>query len=95
MRRNGFPKYGSGAGRCAGARPPPGGESYADVAARVSEWLSDLTEDQPRVVVCHGAASRVVRGLYAGLPRDEMLALPEPQDQAWLPAGGRISDLTA
>jgi broad specificity phosphatase PhoE len=48
---------------------PPGGESYAELIARVTSWLSDLRGDA--VVVAHGAVGRAVRGLNLGvLPND-------------------------
>jgi broad specificity phosphatase PhoE len=43
---------------------PPGGESYVDVQARMSEWYSELAADT--VAVAHGGTARalmVVLGL--------------------------------
>jgi probable phosphoglycerate mutase len=60
----------------------PGGETYEQVSARLSDWLSemDAADDVHRIVVSHGVAGRVLRGLYADLPKDEVLTLPTPQD---------------
>ena len=57
--------------------PCPGGESYAMAALRASSWLDGLTEET--FVVSHGALGRILRGLYAGLPPEEIIALEEPQ----------------
>jgi broad specificity phosphatase PhoE len=48
-------------------RPPPGGEWYDGIAARVSSWLAD-TDDDPgdRLVIMHGMSSRVLRGVMTG-----------------------------
>jgi len=59
---------------------PPGGESYAMLAARVMEWLGEISQDRRLVVVGHGGMGRVTRGLYLKLPIPEMLALDRPQD---------------
>jgi probable phosphoglycerate mutase len=57
----------------------PGGESYARVALRVGDWLDAQPADARLVVVGHGLAGRVLRGLYAGLPQDEIMEMLEPQ----------------
>ncbi len=46
----------------------PGGETYADVAARVSDWLAqiDETDGRRRIVVSHGVTGRLLRNLYGG-----------------------------
>jgi len=38
--------------------PPPGGESYAEVTARVSDWYRQLTADT--VAVAHGGTARAL-----------------------------------
>jgi broad specificity phosphatase PhoE len=38
--------------------PPPGGESYAEVQARVSDWYGQLTADT--VAVAHGGTARAL-----------------------------------
>lgn len=75
--------------------PAPGGECYADVARRVAPWLAEIGEQERVVAVGHGAAGRVIRGLYAGLPAETILALPEPQDRVFRLAGGAIEELPA
>lgn len=55
----------------------PGGENYADVAARVGEWIAELDHDI--FAVSHGATTRILRGLLAGLAWRAMSVLDEPQ----------------
>lgn len=71
--------------------PAPGGESYAMVAARVGAWLEEARGHL--LVVTHGAVDRILRGLYAGLPPNEICALPEPQDELFQLRDGRITVL--
>jgi glucosyl-3-phosphoglycerate phosphatase len=58
-------------------RPPPGGEWYDAIAARVSGWLAD-TDDDPgdRLVIMHGMSSRILRGVMTG--RDVMPQFDAP-----------------
>jgi probable phosphoglycerate mutase len=46
------------------------------------------------IAVAHGIVTRVLRGLYAGLPREVALSLPVPQDVIWRLADGRIDEIT-
>jgi len=55
----------------------PGGENYADVAARLGGFVAGLTADT--FAVSHGATTRILRGLLAGMGWQEMSALDEPQ----------------
>lgn len=48
---------------------PPLGESYEEVANRVSLWLKKLERDT--LVVSHGGVGRVLMHLVAGLPKRE------------------------
>ena len=74
--------------------PAPGGESYADVARRVTAWLEELSgmnDDRPLLVFSHGVSSRVIRGLYGRLPNKATMGLQEPQDRVfWLRSGGVV-----
>lgn len=45
---------------------PPGGETYADVAARLNCWLEELDQDRDVLLISHGMTLRVLRGLLAG-----------------------------
>lgn len=73
--------------------PAPGGESYAEVEKRVAAWLGETAEADMLVVVCHGVTSRVLRGHYGGLAREQTLDLDEPQDSLIRLAGGLIERL--
>lgn len=44
----------------------PGGECYPAVAARLGAWLGDLPPDRDVLLVTHGVAARVLRGLLIG-----------------------------
>ena len=68
---------------------PPGGESYEQMAERLASWLAD--HPGPAIAVTHGAAGRILRGLYAGLSRDDMMTLEEPQDAFYELADGKIT----
>jgi broad specificity phosphatase PhoE len=61
---------------------PPGGESYADIAVRMTDWLQHVqTETRPIIAISHGMAARVLRGLIVGgdLFHDTKLAPDAPQ----------------
>jgi broad specificity phosphatase PhoE len=66
----------------------PDGESHAAAAARARDWLDGLQGTV--VAVTHGLLSRLIRGVYLGLAREEALSLPVPQDVIWRMADGRI-----
>ncbi len=70
--------------------PVPGGESYAQVAARLEDWLADLDGDGPVVAVGHGAAGRILRGLYLKAPPQEIFAMEEPQESFFRLHGGPL-----
>ena len=70
----------------------PDGESYEAFAARLADWLREAG-DRPSIVVCHGVVTRVLRGLYAGLPRATALRLTVPQDRIFRLAGGAIEEI--
>jgi probable phosphoglycerate mutase len=74
-------------------RPAPDGEHYAEIAARVSGWLTDTGDDRgDRLVVMHGISSRVLRGVMTGLPVDPDFGAPIapglPQGSVSLIEGG-------
>jgi probable phosphoglycerate mutase len=68
------------------------GESYDAVAARVSAWLASLPPEPERriIAVSHGISGRVLRGLYANLPRDEAGQQDVPQDAVYLLQHGGV-----
>jgi broad specificity phosphatase PhoE len=70
----------------------PDGETYDGFSGRIAAWLAEA-EGQRLIVVCHGVVTRVLRGLYAGLPRAMALRLPVPQDRVFRLADRRIEEL--
>jgi broad specificity phosphatase PhoE len=70
----------------------PDGESYDGFSGRLAAWLAEA-EGQRLIVVCHGVVTRVLRGLYAGLPRAVAMQLPVPQDRIFRLAGGSIEEI--
>ena len=71
--------------------PPPGGETYAQVAERLTAWIADLKADT--FAVSHGAATRILRGLFAGLDAAQMSALDEPQGVVFRAVGAQVEML--
>jgi broad specificity phosphatase PhoE len=55
----------------------PNGEDYQAFSGRLQTWLKE--RNAPNVVVTHGVASRVLRGLVLGLDIAGMQALPDQQ----------------
>jgi probable phosphoglycerate mutase len=73
----------------------PGGESFDEVRARVAAFLADLPPEPGRrvIVVSHGVAGRLLRGVYAGLDRTQTLNQDVPQDAVFRLARRRIERL--
>ncbi|HWU13261.1 MAG TPA: histidine phosphatase family protein, partial [Caulobacter sp.] len=73
----------------------PGGETYDDIMGRVSGWLAAQAPEPERrlIVVSHGIAGWMLRGAYAGLPREDVVALDTPQNAIFRLADGAIERL--
>lgn len=69
----------------------PGGENYADVAARAESWVADLKADT--FAVSHGAFTRILRGLFAGLTWKQMSDLDEKQGILFRVCGSTVTQL--
>jgi probable phosphoglycerate mutase len=71
---------------------PTDGESYEAVASRVGDWLASLPPEPERkvIAVSHGISGRVLRGLYANLPRDDAGRQDVPQDAVCLLQHGGV-----
>lgn len=69
----------------------PGGESYADAASRVREFLTGL--DRVAVIVGHGATGRILRGYLTGARPTRVPHLPSPQDVVFRIERGRERQL--
>lgn len=70
---------------------PGGGENYREVAARAESWIADLREDT--FAVSHGAFTRILRGLFAGLGWKAMSDLDEPQGCVFRVMDDKVSRL--
>jgi broad specificity phosphatase PhoE len=71
----------------------PDGETYAEFEARLAGWLSEIDDHPALIVVTHGIVARVLRGLYAGLPRSLAQSLPIPQDRVFRLANGKVEEI--
>lgn len=89
--RERFPSQLDGATRYDWYFRAPDGESFDAAAARLGDWLGSC--DAPTIAITHGLASRLLRGLYAGIEREKVLALPVPQDGLFRLSGGVIDRL--
>jgi len=69
-------------------RVPGGGENYASVAARVTAFVESLERDT--FAVSHGAATRILRGLFAGMNWQQMSDLDEPQGCVFRATGSDV-----
>ncbi|TQN60050.1 histidine phosphatase family protein [Agrobacterium tumefaciens] len=60
----------------------PGGETFEKMTSRVARSLETIQQRQARdaIIICHGITSRLLRGAYANLPKEEALRLDVPQD---------------
>ncbi|PDT00948.1 phosphoglycerate mutase [Rhizobium chutanense] len=56
----------------------PDGESFDAACARAKDWISGI--GRPTIAISHGLFGRLIRGIYSGLSKREMLELPVPQD---------------
>jgi probable phosphoglycerate mutase len=71
----------------------PGGENYQDVAARAEAWVRDIRADT--FAVSHGALTRILRGLFAGMDWHGMNDLDEPQGVVFRIRGSEVVRLDA
>jgi broad specificity phosphatase PhoE len=69
----------------------PDGESFGACAERLAAFLAECRE--PAILVGHGVAGRILRGLYAGVTRDEALRQKVSRDGVFKLAAGRITFL--
>ncbi len=56
----------------------PDGESFDGACKRATSWISDVRH--PTIAISHGLFGRILRGVFLGLSKREMLELPVPQD---------------
>ena len=67
-----------------------GGETLDDLARRLGGWLSDRDRDERILVVTHGVAGKVLRGLYQSNDPGAALAEDSPQDAFFILSEGRV-----
>src|SRR5215472_7138394 len=72
-------------------RGPGSRENYSDVAKRAETWIADLTADT--FAVSHGAFTRILRGLFAGMGWKAMSDLDEPQGCVFRVRGSNVERL--
>jgi probable phosphoglycerate mutase len=74
----------------------PGGETYEILSARLQSWLDDARKlEGPTIAVSHGVSSRVLRGLFLGLSREDTLKQDVPQDACFRMHEGAIERIAA
>lgn len=58
----------------------PGGEGFDAFRVRLAGFLDDLTNDphEHKIIVSHGLAGRVLRGIHADLSKPDIMSLPVP-----------------
>ncbi|WP_406649228.1 histidine phosphatase family protein [Aliisedimentitalea scapharcae] len=58
----------------------PGGEAFDACRVRLARFLEDVTNDlrEHKIIVSHGLAGRVLRGIHADLPKPDTMSLPVP-----------------
>ncbi len=71
----------------------PGGEDFPAAAHRIGDWLSTIDDHDFLIVVSHGVASRILRGLYAGYPQDQALKQEIVRDATFRLANGTVEKL--
>jgi broad specificity phosphatase PhoE len=73
----------------------PDGETLADLTERLRGWLADVGQTgQSKIAVTHGVASRVLRGLYAGLAVEAAIALEISRDVIFRLSAGSIDRIS-
>jgi broad specificity phosphatase PhoE len=70
----------------------PGGETFDELMARARGWLADQPAEPERrvVAVSHGVWGRCLRGVYAGLAREDVDRQAVPQHAVFRLQSGRI-----
>ncbi|HEV2867033.1 MAG TPA: histidine phosphatase family protein [Allosphingosinicella sp.] len=69
----------------------PDGECYDAAAERAHSWLSEVADDV--LAVSHGLTSRIIRGIYLGLPKEDTLRLPVAHGVIWRLSDGLVTTL--
>jgi len=58
----------------------PGGEGFDAFQFRLARFMEDVTKDpnEHKIIVSHGLAGRVLRGVHADLSKPDIMSLPVP-----------------
>ncbi|CUX51954.1 histidine phosphatase family protein [Agrobacterium fabrum] len=70
----------------------PDGESFDDACKRATSWILDVRH--PTIAISHGLFGRILRGVFLGLLKQEILELPVPQDGFYRLDDGRCELIT-
>ncbi|UXU08176.1 histidine phosphatase family protein [Agrobacterium tumefaciens] len=70
----------------------PDGESFDAVCKRSTSWISAIRN--PTIAFSHGLFGRILRRVFLGLSKLEMLELPVPQDGFYRPDDGSCDIIT-
>jgi broad specificity phosphatase PhoE len=68
----------------------PNGETLEQISHRLKKWLNDRQQTEKLIVVTHGVASKVLRGLYGEGKMAQALAEDSPQNAYFVLTDGRI-----
>jgi len=74
---------------------PGGGESFASVADRLRDWLNDISDIGPVIVMAHGGSGRVLRGICTNSESEKIFAFNDPQCTSFLISDGRSTTVNA
>lgn len=69
-------------------RVPGGGENYEDVMERLASWIDAI--DRDTFAVSHGAATRILRGMFQGMDWKGMTEIDERQGVLFRVRGSTI-----
>ncbi|MBY5523355.1 histidine phosphatase family protein [Rhizobium leguminosarum] len=67
----------------------PDGESFDAACSRANDWIADIRG--PTIAISHGLFGRLVRGVYSGVSKREMLELPVPQEGFYCLCNGEFN----
>lgn len=70
----------------------PDGESFDNACKRAMSWRLDVRH--PAIAISHGLFGRILRGVFLGLSKAEILELPVPQDGFYRLDDGRCELIT-
>lgn len=71
----------------------PNGECYADVEAKVDQWMDELPADRTVIAVTHSVVSRIIRRRYLDMSRPDAGRLEHPQHLIFRLNGSAIQEI--